>query len=101
MDFNEYLQHNKIPEWYNMYFNYESLDNKIKAFLSSKSDGKLAKLQGYYINMPNSDVKIYKINPKESQNNDEPRSNPEYLTSATEQDEEFGSQIEMQGAEDK
>ena len=30
-DFNEFMKLNKIPEWYNMYFNYESfMNNMIK-----------------------------------------------------------------------
>jgi hypothetical protein len=88
MDFNDYLSQNKIPEWYNMYFDYETLDKKIKACLSSKDDGKFAKLKGYYINMPNSGVKILKIDPRESEHTEGSHSNPEYLINTGGQDEE-------------
>ena len=44
MKFGEIFEYHKIPEWYNMYLNYELLRQKIDDF----NQGNPFKLPGYY-----------------------------------------------------
>ena len=48
MQFTEYFNYHKIPEWYNMYFNFESLLDRIERFDSSKQENQYVKLYGFY-----------------------------------------------------
>ena len=46
-DFSEYLRHNKIPEWYNMYFDYDGLLKIVDEFKQNENE----KFKGYYMFM--------------------------------------------------
>jgi SPX domain protein involved in polyphosphate accumulation len=48
MKFGEILEYHKIPEWYNMYLNYELFKQKIELFQLKKKFNEVAKLPGYY-----------------------------------------------------
>ena len=48
MKFGEIFEYHKIPEWYNMYLNYELFKQKIELFSMKKKFDEVMKLPGYY-----------------------------------------------------
>ena len=77
--FKEYLQLNKIPEWYSQYFNYEDLLNK------AEDAGKLGqeKLKGYFAFLENGQIEpisadgVMNKQPSLYINSDRPQLSPE------------------------
>ena len=53
MKFGELFEYHKIPEWYNMYLNYELLRQKIDDF----NENAPVKLPGYYFLCKDSEIK--------------------------------------------
>ena len=49
MKFGEIFEYHKIPEWYNMYLNYELFKQKIDLFQLKKKFNEVTKLRGYYV----------------------------------------------------
>ena len=47
--FNDVLELQKIPEWYNMYLNYKLLNKMTTNFKDLEKQRQLTKLPGYYI----------------------------------------------------
>ena len=48
MKFSEQFEFHKIPEWYNMYLDFEDLLDKVNEFAEKVKEGESAKLPGYY-----------------------------------------------------
>ena len=51
MKFGEIFEYHKIPEWYNMYLNYELFKQKIELFSMKKKFDEVMKLPGYYFRL--------------------------------------------------
>jgi hypothetical protein len=49
MKFGEIFEYHKIPEWYNMYLNYELFKQKIELFTLKKKLNEVIRLPGYYV----------------------------------------------------
>ena len=49
MKFGEIFEYHKIPEWYNMYLNYELFKQKIELFQLKKKFNEVVRLPGYYV----------------------------------------------------
>ena len=56
MKFGEIFEYHKIPEWYNMYLNYELFKQKIELFSMKKKFNEVMKLPGYYIRMDDGEL---------------------------------------------
>lgn len=52
MKFGTQFEFHKIPEWYDMYLDYEYLKVSIETYKDNQKKGKLMKLPGYYLMTP-------------------------------------------------
>ena len=61
MKFGTQFEFHKIPEWYDMYLDYESLKTSIETYKDNQKKGKLFKLPGYYMMTPHKSIVALEI----------------------------------------
>ena len=61
MKFGTQFEFHKIPEWYDMYLDYESLKTSIETYKDNQKKGKLMKLPGYYMMTPHKSIVALEI----------------------------------------